>query len=323
MRAIEDKAGIGADASESGQPGGAIVDEEIWLLGQPPVRDYLDFVRRAVVGGADLAPSALVDEWRKANDWYAELEDREAGIADRAECRDLDAGLAPLVEEVTADAGFRNAFDTLPTRFGMVELDKLVVHQTSVTGNFVESIRAKLGPSPDPEALFRFCMPLGKPQARVSVQQVGSRRFLFRSESTDFRPHDPVLLSADDVPGHRSFGPIANIVGLVVGFGANFLSVVRVDNRLLLHNGYHRACALRSLGITHAPAVIQTVTRGEELPLGAKDTVCSDPDFYFRSARPPLLKDFFDPRIRKELKVRRHVRLIEVSFDVRDYLVPE
>ena len=101
--------------------------DEIWLLGQPPLEHYLDFVRDSVVGGADTYPATLVDEWREANDHYHELEESEAGIADQVECRDLDPGLTPLAEEVMAHPHFRKSFDTLPTSFGMVELDRLVL----------------------------------------------------------------------------------------------------------------------------------------------------------------------------------------------------
>jgi hypothetical protein len=44
------------------------------------------------------------------------------------------------------------------------------------------------------------------------------------------------------------------------------------------------------------------VTRGEELGLvGSK--IAEDPSFYFKAARPPVLKDFFDPNIRKVLQI--------------------
>jgi hypothetical protein len=109
----------------------------------------------------------------------------------------------------------------------------------------------------------------------------------------------------------------------VVGFGSNFLNVIRVGKRLLLHDGYHRACALRRLGITHAPCIIQSVTHPDELDIVAKRRVAEDPEFYFHTARPPLLKDFFDPKIGKVLPVHKLVRMIEVSVEVRDYLVPE
>src|SRR5687768_10539888 len=60
--------------------------ELLWLLGQPHLGDYLDFVKHKVVGGRDMDPAALADEWRDANDLYYDLEQREAGIADAAEC---------------------------------------------------------------------------------------------------------------------------------------------------------------------------------------------------------------------------------------------
>jgi hypothetical protein len=108
-----------------------------------------------------------------------------------------------------------------------------------------------------------------------------------------------------------------------VGFGSNFLNVIRADNRLLLHNGYHRACALLDLGITHAPAIIQTVTRVDELGLTARRVVTEDPDFYFKSARPPLLKDFFDPSIRRVIRTPKLRKVIELTYEVRDYTIPE
>jgi hypothetical protein len=68
----------------------------------------------------------------------------------------------------------------------------------------------------------------------------------------------------------------------------------------------------------HVPAprasIIQTVTRGEELGLvGSK--IAEEPAFYFKAARPPVLKDFFDPKIRKVLQVPKMLRMVEVSFE--------
>jgi len=296
---------------------------ELWLLGQPALRTYLDFVRDMVVDGGNADPKALCDEWREANDYYYELEQSEAGLADGAECRDLDPALAPLAEQVASDPSFCRTFDSLPTSFALVELDRLVVCQAHVTHDFVESLAARLGPAPDREALFRFCLPLGDRGTPLQVSRAGSRRYVFASESMDLRFHAPVLLAPGQVSGHASFGPVGGVVGLAVGFGSNLLNVVRADGRLLLHDGYHRACALRALGVTHAPCVIQDVTRRDELAIAAPGKVVEAAAFYFRAARPPLLKDFFDPRIRKLLPVRRVRRVVEVSFEVREYDVAD
>ena len=95
-----------------------------------------------MVGGETADIRAACDEWRRANDAYHELEETEAGIADEAECLDLDPMLEPLAEALRADPHFRHTFDTLPTHIAMVELDRLVIFQTQVTRQFIDSIRA-------------------------------------------------------------------------------------------------------------------------------------------------------------------------------------
>lgn len=300
-------------------PGGTL--DEIRLLGQPSLNKYLRYVEESVVDGAAFDRRALVDEWRQANAYYQALEETELGIADEIEVRDLDPALAPLAAEVAADPRYRHAFDTLPTAFAMVELDKLALFQIWVTRQFTDRLQARLGPAPDPATLFRFCQPPAVTEAPVKIRQVGSNRYVFMSESTDFRPHRSILLRPDQVRDHETCGPVSGIAGFVVGFGSNFLTAIRQgeDGRVLLHNGYHRAYALRAQGVTHAPCVVQTVRSRDELQVVASEKVVADPDFYFASARPPLLKDFFDPKIRKVHRVHRTVKIIEVAFEVREY----
>jgi len=294
--------------------------EELWLLGQPDLGYFLQFVREKVVGGAELSPKELVDEWRSANDYYYELEENEAGIVDRVECRELDRCLLPLAEQVLASPWFRRAFDTLPTSLAMVELDRLVVFQPNVTLDFVNDLKKRLGADPDPRRLFRFCLPLERPEPPVNLQRLSSRRYQVSSESADFRFLEAAVFEADQISDYEPQGRIGAVIGAVVGFGSNFLNVIRDENkRILLNNGYHRAVALRELGITHAPCIIQEVTRRDELAVAAGSTVNRTPFFYFGKKRPPLLKDFFDPRIRKVLPVRRIRRVVEIEIEVRKF----
>jgi hypothetical protein len=290
--------------------------EELWLLGQPPLARFLEFVRDSVVDGAQADRRALTAEWRAANDYYQELEQREAGIATSASHRGLDPSLQRLAEEVEAHPHYRQSFDALPTEVGVVELDGLIVCQNHVTRTFVDRVMARIGPAPSAEALFHACLPLDAPKPPVQICHVGSR-YVFRCESTDLRYHQTTVLRPEQVRDYDSFGTIAGILGVVVGFGYDFMSAVRVGKRVLLTNGYHRACALRAFGLTHAPCIIQTATRGDELHTAVRARVAEQPEFYFESARPPLLKDFFDPRIRKVLPLRSQVHLVEVTLEVK------
>jgi hypothetical protein len=222
------------------------------LLGQPHLEDYITFVQTRTVGGERADVRALADEWREANDHYYELERTEAGIADEIERLEIEPELAPLVAELEAQPRFSSAYDPLPSRFELVELDRLVVSQQSVSLNFVETLKSGLGLDPSPERLFRFCQPIQPPQAPVRAQRLDDNHFLFSSDSSDFRAHDAALLTAAQVSGLATADPMSAIVALPVGFGSNVLHAIEADDRLILQNGYHRAYALRDLGITHA-----------------------------------------------------------------------
>lgn len=289
------------------------------LLGQPSLEDWLSFVSDNVVDGDTASVRALADEWRAANDHYYKLEKREAALAEKIERRPLDPSLAALTAALTVDPRFIASFEELPTRIEMVELDRLVVSQQSVGLDFAEELAARLPADPSPEQLFRFCHPAEPAQAPFEVVRLDANRYLFRSDSSDFRAHDPQLLKPWQVTGLATADPVAAIIGLAIGFGSNLLHAIAADGRLVLQNGYHRAYALRLAGIRHAPCIVQEVTRRDELRLVANEAVAEAPEFYFRAKRPPLLKDFFDPKLHRVLTVRRMSRLIEVNLTVREY----
>lgn len=299
------------------------VAEELWLLGQPPLGDYLDFVRDSVVGGEKNPRRGYVDEWRKANDHYAKLEKSEAGIADQVEIFPTDTSIRPLVKTLKSDPRFRRAFDKLPTRIAMVELEKVMAGQAHIDLVHARRLADRIGKSPSPKSLLRFCLPAETPDVPLQVQKTGSRSYTFWSETKDFRFHEAVMLKPEQISGYDPIGPLGGILALMVGHGSNFLSLIEYESRLVIHNGHHRAYALLERGITHAPCLIQTATRIDELEIAAARSVVDDPAFYFQSARPPVMKDFFDPRLRKRHPVKRSRQMIKLSFEVRSTTVTD
>ncbi|MEM8949182.1 MAG: hypothetical protein AAGA21_24615 [Pseudomonadota bacterium] len=295
--------------------------EEVRLLGQPSLDDHLHFVGRHVVDGASMDRAAVADRWRQANDRYGELETTEAGIADEIDILPPEPYLAPLIEETEADPRYNYTFDTFPTEIAMVELDRLVVFQTHITRSFADGQAERLVRPGNLVELYRFCQPLPGAASSIEFREMGRRHYVFSSPSTDLRQHEPVVLRPEQVSDHRTFGPVGAYIGIPVGFGSNFFTGIRYGDRVLLHNGYHRAIAMRMRGITHAPCIIQTVTRRDELEVAAKRQVADDPAFYFAAARPPLLKDFFDARLAESFEVYATRKMIEVTFDVREFSV--
>lgn len=112
------------------------------------------------------------------------------------------------------------------------------------------------------------------------------------------------------------------VVGLVVGYGSNYLSAIHVDGRLILNNGSHRAFALRERGITHVPCAVQQITRREELDVVGPEDLKQYPDRYLSGPRPPVLKDYFDPQLRKIVSVPRHQRQVKIAFVVEPLDAP-
>jgi hypothetical protein len=89
-----------------------------------------------------------------------------------------------------------------------------------------------------------------------------------------------------------------------VGYSVNLLHLAHIENRLILMNGSHRAYALRESGIYRAPSLILELTRRDELDLVGPAELKDRPDAYLTAPRPPLLKDYFDPLLRKVVAAR-------------------
>ena len=315
---------MSAKITQTGSTIGLDSDSEalIKLIGLPGLSDYLHFVRTRAIGGESLDPGALVDEWRVANDRFHHLEQIEAGLADTIGSYALPPALRQRRRALRANPYFKESFNELPTTIEMVELRHMVVSQESVGTDFSNENAKRLGGKPDPEKLFEFCFPQDRPLPSINVQRLSEDRYLFVSNSTDFRAHNLTLLSGKEVPKLKTFGPAPTALILPIGFGSNFLSAVKSEKRIVLQNGYHRAYALMSLGITHAPVVIQHVSRTDELRLAASSDVYDNAAFYFRSARPPLLKDFLDPALAKQFRIKRLETRVEVEIKILNATSP-
>jgi hypothetical protein len=97
---------------------------------------------------------------------------------------------------------------------------------------------------------------------------------------------------------------------------------VALGGRLVLNNGFHRAYALRALGVTHAPCVVQRLAGPEDLEHVGRAAIRRDPDVYFGLARPPVLKDFFDPALCRTVVRARRTRHVRVTVSVEELDVP-
>jgi hypothetical protein len=298
------------------------IERQVFLIGRPPFEEYLDYMTGQTIDGQTADVSALAAEWRTANDHIQQLEQFEAGLANGVTLSPIPDSLGPLQDLVLADPIFRRSYGLVPSEIAMVELDRLVVYQKRINLDHVERLKAQLAADHSPEAIFKFCLPSDHPQPPVKAMRTAQNAFTFVSPSNDLRVLEAIRFAADQIVKYSAAGPIASVIGVVVGFGSNFLNALYSDGRLVLNNGSHRAYALRELGITQAPCIIQRVSRREELPVLISGEVAQRPELFFAAARPPLLKDYFDPHLRKIVRTPRSLRQVRVTFAVESMDVP-
>ncbi len=298
--------------SEKQQP--KIVGEEnVFLVGRPPFEEYLSYMSTEPIGAETADLRQLANEWRTANDYIKALQKSEEKWADNPSIDPIPEDLAPLVTDVLSDPIFEKSYSAVPVNLGLVELDRLVVFQKNINLAYVSQLREQLGPKPSPEDVFRLCMPSDHPVVPYRVRQIAQNQFSFVSVSNDLRVTELALLNPSQIANHQSKGINVGVVALFVGYGANYLSVTSAEGRLVLINASHRAYALRDLGVTHVPCVIQNVTRREELNVVAGGLPLSQsPDQYLKEPRPPVLKDYFDPNLRKIVRLLPKARQVRV-----------
>lgn len=298
------------------------VDVSSYLMGSSKLRHFLRFVRSQAID--TYYTTALTSEWQAASDHYQLLAQQEAGAADEASIVpvSIDAKSEPMLIKLLQDPLIKDGFDDVPSQVAYVDLDQLVVYQNHIDLTFVKQLQSKIGATPSDEEIFRTCLPYDHPLPPSAWNKVDDHSYVFVSRSNDMRYLGAMPLEAKHIHSFPHPGQLLGVIGLAVGFGSNFLNVIHAEGRLILHNGSHRAYALRALGIRKVPCIIQHASTREEFALVAPADVVNRADFFLKHPRPPMLQDYFNPKLNKIVEVRRVLRQIKVNFSVSEIYVP-
>ena len=291
----------------------------VLLVGHPPVTEFLGYVATQTLEGRSGDEGALMDAWRRGNDHLLALAETEVGYADAIEFGEMPGELAPLAARALTDPVMRRDYALAPVSIEWIELDRFVVHQKHINLAFVDELLVEIGESPSPTRIFEFALPYEKRRdPPVQAGQIGEASWTFRSVSNDFRVLSAELLEPEQVSGLKPGGVPSMFVALRLGYGSNYLSALSVGGRLVLHNGSHRAYALRAAGQTHAPCLVQHVSRHEELRaiVGDGHPLMAPGENVLTTERPPLFKDYFDEELRMIVSVPASVRQVQVGFNL-------
>jgi hypothetical protein len=294
-------------------PGGPVLEPWVFLLGRPPMEEYLSFLVQAS-SGQDVDLTEPAARWRTAAAVVDDLARSEAGAADGQDAGALPVELQESAARYLSDPAVAATYLAVPPEIGTISLDELVVFQKQINLRYTAELQALIGDWKETdEELFDFCLAVDQPQPAINGMQVSGNSFVFSSVSTDARFLGARLLEASRVDASAPNGGRAHsAVVLFVGYSVNALSVANVDGRLILANGSHRAYALRASGITRVPALVQRIIREDQL--STIPQVQQNTQLYLQSPRPPLLRDYFNPALHEIVRVPRRLRQIRLPF---------
>jgi hypothetical protein len=297
-------------------------DEVLYLLGRPLMTEDLGFLSTQVILRETPDLGKLADSWRAANDAVNRLQVDEAGFADNPTLGELHPDMFDGRDRLLRNESFRQTMNLVPFDLRMVELDRLIVSQKRVNLTNVWSIQKQLNASCDPKSVFDACMPIERPRELLRCARTGNDSFVFAAPTHDLRIVDVKLFDPADVNTAGMRGIVGGVVGVLVGYSWNCLTAFHINNRIVLINGTHRALALRKMGFTHAPCVVQRISRPEECQLlGAKE-LQRNPAEILGIPRPAVLKDFLDPRLHVPVRMMRQTRQVKVTVGLETLDAP-
>lgn len=297
------------------------LDPTLLLKGLFPLPKFIRFVReRCPPGSFDEA--VLVEEWRNARDVVRGLHRDEADEADAITVRPLPEDMLPLAEQALRQPSMHRMTSVVPRNWQMVEIDRLAVFQECINLRHIDQLAAATADSPDAEEIMELVARSGRhahPDVRFT-QSDGS--YTFASASNDLRFLDVATIDPGTIAGYEPFGAASHAIVIYLGFSDNLISATRIGNRMILTNGSHRLYLLRRLGFRHAPCLVTDASDSDLSDVLLPAAIKQDRQFYLGAARPPLFKDYLDPRLTCTVPVTRKHYALRAKLDLQRITVP-
>lgn len=262
----------------------------------------------------------LKSNWLGAAEFFQELVKSEKGIAETISSKQFSSFQKSFVATLQGDQSFTRTFSNFPLTFEEIEIDRIVAAQRCVHLEYIEKLKNQYVHSD--ENILKFCLDTGGDSTPLKVGRSAQNSYTLSSENPGLRflgVYDQPYISQNKSSFNIGGQPVQSVV-IVLGYGASTMNVYRVGKRVILNNGFHRLYTLRSLGISHAPVVVQHVTNPElELPPVIADL---PREYLVSSARPALMKDFFEPTLTCEIHQPEFIKALQVGWGINENIVP-
>ena len=285
----------------------------LYLYGALPQQAVTGIVRGSCIPEELENLDKIQNGWRKAIDLFRQIEMSEQGLADNNQPFELE--MNSKLNQIQNDPLFKNSFSIYPSDFKMVEIDRLVAPQRRVSLDYIDILTKRLSDNPSLDELIDFCISPKQDVPIPSDYQVAENMFSFSSPSVDFRYLGGFLkrsLSEEDLKYCLNGGLPVGAILLFYGYGAGSLNVLKVNNRLILNNGFHRVYTLRKKGIKKIPVVVQNI--GNHSLEMAPSILGLSQDYLLKHPRPVLVKDFFVDGLTTALRQKDTVRSVRIQW---------
>lgn len=294
-----------------------------YLFGFAPRVEVAAYLRNQACDADRPRIDALLEQWQRAQASVLLKSQTEAGVAEGIRVAPLPADLVPLANDHLQSPEVKGAFGNVTTSIAMVEVDKLIVGQRSINLDYVSQLKDQYAGRTSPERLVDYCLgPASIPSVVHHIEpQPGVH--VFSSLNPGLRVLGSFIkqdLTDEDAELAANGGDPVKALVAFVGFGVSAVSVYQIGARILLNNGHHRLYALRGLGVTEVPALIQHISNPAlEMPPVVVNVAR---DNLLGVVRPPMLLDYFNEELAVTIGTRRIMQVATLITQVNMLPVP-
>jgi hypothetical protein len=293
--------------------------KHLLLYGWLPKPTVVNYLKNQCTRGEVAREQEVLKQWELATKAFS---GKKPLSFELISCAPIEEKYAAKLQSIRQDKRFSHTYQQLPTNFEIIEIDKLIACQSTVALDYIEKLTRTFQKNLDFDALIDICLSLDKTVPEVSDIQANEQTIVYSSENTDFRflgalqkPLNEIALDTSSTGGI----PTRALV-LLFGYGGSPVSVTKVAKRYFLNNGFHRIFALRKVGVTHIPAVIQEVLNPAlEFPAVYQNI---PKEYLLASDRLPMMEDYFNNEMTIELKQKARRRGIKVMWIAEAIDVP-
>lgn len=311
---FQETPGVQPTPSPQEEPDASHAARTSYLFAFATRHEVINYVRTQGTAAERERLPEIIRRWETAQARIAQLQPQEATTMSGVSITNVPPEFTGLIEQYATDPLFQRSFAALPASIRLVEVDRVVAAQRTVNLDYVGRLKERLGPDPSFDSLLALCAAPQRNMDTIRHLEVAPNTHVFSSKNSDVRYLGSFMkedLTAEEMGFAEGGGiPVAAVISFI-GYGTAPISAFEVNGRCVLGNGFHRAYALRSMGITQIPMVVQTCTNPMfEFP---PNLVGIPREYLLGSPRPSLLRDFFDPDLAINLEIRDRIRTVTVA----------